>query len=116
MVLRSFCTAIFLLTSVYLLFSHKFSVSSAATNKDVHQRRVSRHNNIDRYSKYPRYNRIKADPFINGFILDDDEFLEFPKRQSSDDYGHLRFGRKNGEDISDDYGHMRFGRSDSDRK
>ncbi|XP_004529342.1 callisulfakinin [Ceratitis capitata] len=28
-----------------------------------------------------------------------------------DDYGHMRFGKRGGEDQFDDYGHMRFGRS-----
>lgn len=45
-------------------------------------------------------------------IADDDDLLEFSKRQTSDDYGHLRFGKR-GEESFDDYGHMRFGRSDN---
>ena len=28
-----------------------------------------------------------------------------------DDYGHMRFGKRGGEEQFDDYGHMRFGRS-----
>lgn len=43
------------------------------------------------------------------FAVDDDDLFELPKRQTSDDYGHLRFGKR-GEESFDDYGHMRFGR------
>ncbi|ODN04808.1 Drosulfakinin [Orchesella cincta] len=46
-------------------------------------------------------------------ISDDDEVLVdddgyFQKRQY-DDYGHMRFGKRNPKDF-DDYGHMRFGK------
>lgn len=43
-------------------------------------------------------------------IVDDDDFFELSKRQTSDDYGHLRFGKR-GDEQFDDYGHMRFGRN-----
>lgn len=46
--------------------------------------------------------------------MDDDDFFELPKRQASDDYGHMRFGKR-GDETFDDYGHMRFGRSGSDK-
>lgn len=48
------------------------------------------------------------------YFLDDDDLVEFSKRQTSDDYGHLRFGKR-GEENFDDYGHMRFGRSGTDK-
>lgn len=47
------------------------------------------------------------------FPVDEDDLFELPKRQTSDDYGHLRFGKR-GEQF-DDYGHMRFGRSGSEK-
>ncbi|KAI4465698.1 sulfakinin family [Holotrichia oblita] len=56
-------------------------------------------------SQYPR---LKAD--FTDFIVDDDDFFELSKRQTSDDYGHLRFGKR-GDEQFDDYGHMRFGRN-----
>ncbi|EDV94462.1 drosulfakinins [Drosophila grimshawi] len=40
-------------------------------------------------------------------LVENDE-IERPKR--FDDYGHMRFGKRNGDDQFDDYGHMRFGR------
>ncbi|KAH8344502.1 hypothetical protein KR084_012843 [Drosophila pseudotakahashii] len=32
------------------------------------------------------------------------------KAKRFDDYGHMRFGKRGGDDQFDDYGHMRFGR------
>ncbi|XP_017015431.1 drosulfakinins [Drosophila takahashii] len=32
------------------------------------------------------------------------------KSKRFDDYGHMRFGKRGGDDQFDDYGHMRFGR------
>ncbi|XP_034230796.1 uncharacterized protein LOC117639338 [Thrips palmi] len=46
-------------------------------------------------------------------VLDDDEesLFEANKRQMSDDYGHMRFGKRGGENDFAEYGHMRFGRA-----
>ncbi|KAE8744395.1 Sulfakinin [Frankliniella occidentalis] len=47
-------------------------------------------------------------------IMDDDEdaLFEANKRQMSDDYGHMRFGKRGGGDNDfPEYGHMRFGRA-----
>lgn len=41
-------------------------------------------------------------------ILVDTVDGERPKRY--DDYGHMRFGKRGGDEQFDDYGHMRFGR------
>ncbi|SPP88330.1 drosulfakinins [Drosophila guanche] len=38
----------------------------------------------------------------------EDDQRTMPKR--FDDYGHMRFGKRGGDDQFDDYGHMRFGR------
>ena len=43
-----------------------------------------------------------------------DFLLEYDDEDRSkrfDDYGHMRFGKRGGEEQFDDYGHMRFGRS-----
>ncbi|CAG9863328.1 unnamed protein product [Phyllotreta striolata] len=112
MVIRTFCTGVFLIACFYLLLTHQLDISSAAPVKDHHLPRPA----LERYPRYPHYARIKTEPLIGEFV-DEDDFLELSKRQqSSDDYGHLRFGRRNGEELSDDYGHMRFGRSGSDKK
>lgn len=46
-------------------------------------------------------------------LLTDDDDLLFDMSKRMDDYGHMRFGKRNGGegDQFDDYGHMRFGRS-----
>ena len=52
---------------------------------------------------------FQIDP--SDLLLDeDDAILELNKRQLSDDYGHMRFGKRAPAEF-DDYGHMRFGRS-----
>lgn len=47
-------------------------------------------------------------PIELDLLLDDDELFDKTKRY--DDYGHMRFGKRGGEDQFDDYGHMRFGK------
>nr|QXU63184.1 sulfakinin [Dendroctonus armandi] len=70
--------------------------------------------------KYPyrvvQYRRLKPHAIMNDFEEDDDDVFNLSKRQqtNSDDYGHLRFGKR--EEQVDDYGHMRFGRNDGERK
>nr|CAD7207579.1 unnamed protein product [Timema douglasi] len=52
---------------------------------------------------------IESPPdMMSDFLIDDEDVIDFNKRQS-DDYGHMRFGKR-GEQL-DDYGHMRFGHS-----
>ncbi|XP_034114793.1 drosulfakinins [Drosophila albomicans] len=46
-------------------------------------------------------------PIELGILVDTDDG-ERPKR--FDDYGHMRFGKRGGDEQFDDYGHMRFGR------
>nr|BAH11170.1 preprosulfakinin [Psacothea hilaris hilaris] len=109
--MKSFFTGMFLLTSLYLLLTYQFGFSSAATggptNQEVHRPRTRI---LGRFARpVTQYARLKPEPYLNDFI-DDDDLIEFSKRQTSDDYGHLRFGKR-GEESFDDYGHMRFGRS-----
>jgi hypothetical protein len=62
-----------------------------------------------RASQYMRARFVPLEPaadILNDFVIDD-EIIDFNKRQS-DDYGHMRFGKR---EQFDDYGHMRFGRS-----
>nr|Q7M3V5.1 RecName: Full=Callisulfakinin; Contains: RecName: Full=Callisulfakinin-1; AltName: Full=Callisulfakinin I; Contains: RecName: Full=Callisulfakinin-2; AltName: Full=Callisulfakinin II; Flags: Precursor [Calliphora vomitoria]prf//2120269A sulfakinin [Calliphora vomitoria] len=39
------------------------------------------------------------------------EYEDEDRSKRFDDYGHMRFGKRGGEEQFDDYGHMRFGRS-----
>ncbi|XP_030559213.1 drosulfakinins [Drosophila novamexicana] len=57
-------------------------------------------------SKYFPVTRSKY-PIELELLVTNDE-AERPKR--FDDYGHMRFGKRGGDDQFDDYGHMRFGR------
>ncbi|XP_055908967.1 drosulfakinins [Eupeodes corollae] len=47
-------------------------------------------------------------PIELDLLIDSENDNERTKR--FDDYGHMRFGKRGGEDQFDDYGHMRFGR------
>ncbi|KAF5289009.1 hypothetical protein FQA39_LY03888 [Lamprigera yunnana] len=58
------------------------------------------------------FNKIRSDTFSDMF--DDDDLFDLSKRLVTDDYGHLRFGKR-GEDF-DDYGHLRFGRSGREKE
>jgi len=62
-----------------------------------------------RTSQYVRARLVPLEPaadVLSDFVIDD-EIMDFNKRQS-EDYGHMRFGKR---EQFDDYGHMRFGRS-----
>ncbi|XP_017104301.2 drosulfakinins [Drosophila bipectinata] len=48
-------------------------------------------------------------PIELDLLMDTDEEIR-PKTKRFDDYGHMRFGKRGGDDQFDDYGHMRFGR------
>lgn len=50
----------------------------------------------------------KIQPLELDLLVDDDDFIDKSKRY--DDYGHMRFGKRGGDDQFDDYGHMRFGK------
>lgn len=59
-------------------------------------------------SKTLQMTRSKIIPIELDLLLDDEEMYDKSKRY--DDYGHMRFGKRGGEDQFDDYGHMRFGK------
>ncbi|KAJ8952254.1 hypothetical protein NQ318_007413 [Aromia moschata] len=130
MVMRSLFTGMFVLTSLYLLLAYQFGISLAAPggspNQETHR---PRSRTLGRFSRPIQYARLKPEQFINDFIvtfvikgnyfnnMSSNDIammtmtsLNSQKRQTNDDYGHLRFGKR-GEEIFDDYGHMRFGRS-----
>lgn len=54
-------------------------------------------------------NRSKL-PVEMDLLVDDDDLYLYDKSKRYDDYGHMRFGKRNEEDHFDDYGHMRFGK------
>ncbi|XP_016950713.1 drosulfakinins [Drosophila biarmipes] len=47
-------------------------------------------------------------PVEMDLLVDND--VDRTKAKRFDDYGHMRFGKRGGDDQFDDYGHMRFGR------
>ncbi|XP_037729864.1 drosulfakinins [Drosophila subpulchrella] len=47
-------------------------------------------------------------PIEMDLLVDNNE--DRTKAKRFDDYGHMRFGKRGGDDQFDDYGHMRFGR------
>ncbi|CAD1474980.1 unnamed protein product, partial [Heterotrigona itama] len=56
--------------------------------------------------------RFRSRPLLRGynmenFLVEDDDIVDLNKRQF-DDYGHMRFGKR---EQFEDYGHMRFGRN-----
>lgn len=52
--------------------------------------------------------RIPLNLDLMDFLL---EYDDEDRSKRFDDYGHMRFGKRGGEEQFDDYGHMRFGRS-----
>ncbi|XP_055854790.1 drosulfakinins [Episyrphus balteatus] len=62
------------------------------------------------YGFGPRMMQISRSkiPIELDLLVDSENDGERTKR--FDDYGHMRFGKRGGEDQFDDYGHMRFGR------
>ena len=58
-------------------------------------------------SKMFQISRSKI-PIELDLLVDNDDG---EKSKRFDDYGHMRFGKRGGEEQFDDYGHMRFGRS-----
>lgn len=55
--------------------------------------------------------QVQKIPIEMDLLMDDDDLFDKSKR--FDDYGHMRFGKRAGDDQFDDYGHMRFGKRDS---
>nr|CAD7260165.1 unnamed protein product [Timema shepardi] len=120
--------ATFLTIVIYLLIQHQSqcyahatsSNSESATSNGVSiggSQRGARGRSLllaSRSSGPQQYMRAHLTPIespadvMSDFLIDDEDVIDFNKRQS-DDYGHMRFGKR-GEQF-DDYGHMRFGRS-----
>ncbi len=102
---------------MYYLLVGNVSASSSV-NSDTIQKTQSPHasQNYKRYHRSPMNGggsktllpHSKIIPIEVDLVLDDDEMYDKSKRY--DDYGHMRFGKRGGEDQFDDYGHMRFGK------
>uniref|UniRef100_A0A1I8PJ29 Sulfakinin n=1 Tax=Stomoxys calcitrans TaxID=35570 RepID=A0A1I8PJ29_STOCA len=54
------------------------------------------------------HGKTSANMDLVDFLL---EYEDDDRNKRFDDYGHMRFGKRGGEEQFDDYGHMRFGRS-----
>ncbi|XP_037807372.1 callisulfakinin [Lucilia sericata] len=54
------------------------------------------------------HSKIPLNIDLMDFLL---EYEDEDRSKRFDDYGHMRFGKRGGEEQFDDYGHMRFGRS-----
>ncbi|XP_037024525.1 drosulfakinins [Bradysia coprophila] len=112
-----------ILTSLVIFLVYYFLVgnvaASSSVNSDTIQKTQSPHatQNYRRYHRSPMNSgsgsksllpRSKIIPIELDLLLDDEEMYDKSKRY--DDYGHMRFGKRGGEDQFDDYGHMRFGK------
>lgn len=116
----SFTTFIFICCILIISYTMVQSELSVIDDKmDDNKKMNSGKNNINGGSKRnlrsvygfgPRMLQISRSkiPIELDLLVNDDDALEKTKR--FDDYGHLRFGKRTGEDQFDDYGHMRFGR------
>lgn len=117
--------SISILTSLVFFLVYYFlvgNVAAASVNSDTIQKTQSPHatQNYRRYHRSPMNSgslasgsksllpRSKIIPIELDLLLDDEEMDDKSKRY--DDYGHMRFGKRGGEDQFDDYGHMRFGK------
>ncbi|KAH8338751.1 drosulfakinins [Drosophila kikkawai] len=65
------------------------------------------HNRVGFGNRVPLFSRPLI-PIELDLLLDNDD--DRTKAKRFDDYGHMRFGKRGGDDQFDDYGHMRFGR------
>ncbi|KAJ9587735.1 hypothetical protein L9F63_018843 [Diploptera punctata] len=113
--------SILLLTlGIYIFLQHQYvyaapsssdAVGSGNNNLEGAGQRTRSRPFLQTSPRASQYLRARLVPMessnsIDDFIIDDDN-IDFSKRQS-DDYGHLRFGKR---EPFEDYGHMRFGRS-----
>lgn len=116
----SILTSLVIFLMYYLLVGNVSASNSV--NSDNMQKTRSPHEtqNYKRYHRSPMNSgslasgsktlipRSKIIPIELDLLLDDEEMFDKSKRY--DDYGHMRFGKRGGEDQFDDYGHMRFGK------
>lgn len=119
----SLLAAIFVILTYCILFTGVASADRTSDNTRKVQSLPQLMSGKDAYKRYLRssvgdgqapqkvlqLSRSKI-PIELDLLLDDDE--SFDKSKRYDDYGHMRFGKRNGggEDQFDDYGHMRFGK------
>ncbi|KAK4879815.1 hypothetical protein RN001_007961 [Aquatica leii] len=95
---------------LFIIHDHNLNSATAAAIDGSHRQ----HRPIPRVSAtIPlRFNKIRTETLSD--LFDDDDLFDLSKRLVTDDYGHLRFGKR-GEDF-DDYGHLRFGRNGRDKE
>lgn len=106
---------------MYYLLVGTVSASSSVNSDNIQKTQQTPHAATQNYKRYHRspmnggtlgsktlLPRSKIIPIEVDLLLDDDEMYDKSKRY--DDYGHMRFGKRGGEDQFDDYGHMRFGK------
>ncbi|XP_022919257.1 drosulfakinins [Onthophagus taurus] len=105
---NGFAGVFLLVVTLYVLSIQKSYTVANPSGNNIESNRLPRPKPFVRLTPKNVYSRLKPD--LTDFIVDDDEFTEMLKRQTADDYGHLRFGKRE----FDDYGHMRFGRRNSD--
>lgn len=133
--MKNWITSLFIITTLYALCIFAIKPALAAPSNGNIEAPRNRARGVSRYhSRATQYGRMKPDTFINDFggkfvknnlsgefskiipgqslLSDDDDIFDLSKRQqpNSDDYGHLRFGKR--DEQFDDYGHMRFGRGE----
>ncbi|XP_076270392.1 drosulfakinin [Rhynchophorus ferrugineus] len=110
--MRIFVTDILAIVVIAALLIYHIESLSISGSNGLYERNLNRNSGLSRYhvKSGSRYSKIKPENFNE--LTDDDDVFEHSKRQQqppSDDYGHLRFGKR--DEQFDDYGHMRFGRN-----
>lgn len=116
-----------ILTSLSVFLVYYLLVGNVAASSNVNSDTIQKTQSPHALQNYRRYHRSpinsgsglgsgsksllprsKIIPIELDLLLDDEEMYDKSKRY--DDYGHMRFGKRGGEDQFDDYGHMRFGK------
>ncbi|XP_066256935.1 uncharacterized protein Dsk [Euwallacea similis] len=115
MKMRNIFTSSFLIVVICLLSFYNIEHILALPSSNSAEIVRSRARTISRYRPRISYGRLKTEGFGNE-LGDEEDIFDLSKRQqtNSDDYGHLRFGKR--DEQFDDYGHMRFGRNGIERK
>lgn len=124
--------SIFVYFAIYLVFSAAVNAAPAEHTDDIGEAQrnqiVANRNAARLFKTFSTYNfnrnirtpngaaqriipltipHTKFQPLEIDLVVDDDD--PFDKTKRYDDYGHMRFGKRQDEQF-DDYGHMRFGK------
>ncbi|XP_031344997.1 uncharacterized protein LOC116172042 [Photinus pyralis] len=108
-------TGLFAISSIYLLLflNHSQNANSFVSALNNMEALHRPHRPLPAASARLAIHYKKVHPELSD-ILDEEDLFDLSKRLVTDDYGHLRFGKR-GEDF-DDYGHLRFGRGGTENK